>query len=112
MHTKMFLYVDPDDIDSPQAILALIRKQLNLPADADPEYVIHRKSIDARKKRPRFLLDIEVFYLETLQKKTPFQVNFKPVSTDYRVVIVGAGPAGYFAALELLEHGILSLIHI
>ena len=110
MHTKMSLYVDPDDIDSPQAILALIQKQLDMPADVYPEYVIHRKSIDARKKRPRFLLDIDVFYPEMLHKKTPFQVIFKPVSTDCRVVIVGAGPAGYFAALELLEHGIRPIL--
>jgi uncharacterized protein len=110
MHTKLSLYVDPDDIDSPRAILDLIKKQLQLPVDADAEYVIHRKSIDARKKRPRFLLDIEVFPPETLQKKTPFHVNFKPLSPDHRVVIVGAGPAGYFAALELLQQGIRPII--
>ncbi len=110
MNTKLSLYVDPDHIDSLQVIPDLIRKQLDLPADTDPEYVIRRKSIDARKKRPRFLLDIEVFSPETLQKKTPFQVNFKPLSPDHRVVIVGAGPAGYFAALELLEQGIRPIL--
>ena len=106
MNTKLSLYVDPDHIDSLQVIPDLIRKQLDLPADTDLEYVIRRKSIDARKKRPQFLLDIEVFSPETLQKKAPFQEIFKPLSPDYRVVIVGAGPAGYFAALELLEQGI------
>ncbi len=110
MHTKLSLYVDPDDIDSPQVIRDLVRKQLNLPADTDPGYVIRRRSIDARKKRPRFLLDIEVFSPETLQNITPFQLNFKPVSPDYRVVIVGAGPAGYFAALELLGQGIRPIL--
>ncbi len=110
MNTKLSIYVDPDHIDSLQVIPDLIRKQLDLPADTDLEYVIRRKSIDARKKRPQFLLDIEVFSPETLQKKTPFQVNFKPVSPDYRVVIVGAGPAGYFAALELLEQGIRPIL--
>ena len=55
-------------------------------------------------------MDIEVFSPETLQKKKPFQVIFKPLSPDYRVVIVGAGPAGYFAALELLEQGIRPIL--
>ena len=110
MRTKLSLYVDPDDIDSHRAILDLIKKQLDLPVDADPEYVIHRRSIDARKKRPRFLLDMEVFFSETLQKKTLFQINFKPLSPNRRVVIVGAGPAGYFAALELLEQGIRPIL--
>ena len=110
MNTKLSLYVDPDHIDSLQVIPDLIRKQLDLPADTDLEYVIRRKSIDARKKRPRFLLDIEVFSPETLQKKEPFQVIFKPLSPEHRVVIVGAGPAGYFAALELLEQGIRPIL--
>lgn len=108
--TKLSLYVDPDDIDSHRTILDLIRKQLGLSLDAEPAYVIHRRSIDARKKRPRFLLDIEVFYPETLQKKPPFKEEFKLLSPDHRVVIVGAGPAGYFAALELLEQGIRPIL--
>jgi uncharacterized protein len=106
MNAKLSLYVDPDYIDSSRAILDRIRNRLNLPADAVPEYVIRRKSIDARKKRPRFLLDIEVVSSQTLQKKESFPINFKPLFPDHRVVIVGAGPAGYFAALELLQHGI------
>jgi uncharacterized FAD-dependent dehydrogenase len=110
MLSHLSLYVDPEYIDSPPAILDLIRKQLSLPADIDPAYVIHRKSIDARKKRPRFLLDIDVYYQETLQNKPRFQVNFKPLSPDHRVVIVGAGPAGYFAALALLEQGIRPIV--
>jgi uncharacterized FAD-dependent dehydrogenase len=110
MRSNISLYVDPEYIDSPPAILNLIRNRLSLPADAEPAYIIHRKSIDARMKMPRFLLDMEVYCSETLQKKTPFQMNFKPLLPDRRVVIVGAGPAGYFAALELLEQGIRPIV--
>jgi uncharacterized FAD-dependent dehydrogenase len=110
MNTHISLYVDPDDIGDPEAIRRLVRRQINLPADANTDYVILKKSIDARKKRPRFLLDIEVFPGETLHKKTPEPVKFKPISTDYRVIIAGAGPAGYVAALELLAHGIRPII--
>ena len=35
---------------------------------------------------------------------------YKKVSPDKKVIIVGAGPAGYFAALELIENGIKPII--
>ena len=36
--------------------------------------------------------------------------SYKDVSKAPRVIIVGAGPAGYFAALELLELGLKPII--
>lgn len=110
MNAHISLYVDPDDIGDPEAIRGLIRRQLHLADDATTDYVILKRSIDARKKRPRFLLDIEMVSGETLQKRTLEAVKFRPISTDFRVVIVGAGPAGYFAALELLAYGIRPII--
>jgi uncharacterized FAD-dependent dehydrogenase len=110
MPQRLSIYIEPEHIDSPSAILDQIRKELGLPADVEPAYIIHRKSIDARKKRPRFLLDMEVFLAETLQKKMPFQIHYRPLLPDRRIVIVGAGPAGYFAALELLELGLRPII--
>ena len=109
--TKLSISVDPEEIDNPQAVLSLIQKQLGLEAAAaNPIYTIHRRSIDARKKRPQFILDIEVFSEKILQNTPSFEMKFNPLSTDKRVVIVGAGPAGYFAALELLEHGIQPIL--
>lgn len=110
MSKRLSLYIEPEHIDSPSAIQHEIRKQIGLSADAEPVYIIHRKSIDARKKQPRFLLDMEVFVSETLQEKTPFEVHFRPLSPDHRIVIIGAGPAGYFAALELLELGLQPIV--
>lgn len=36
--------------------------------------------------------------------------GFKPVDGAKTVLIIGAGPAGYFAALELLEKGIKPIV--
>lgn len=71
-------------------------------------YQIIRKSIDARSKNPQYRLKLivsnEVFPEESIEPLHFSQLRNK------EVVIVGAGPAGYFAALELLENGIKPII--
>jgi uncharacterized FAD-dependent dehydrogenase len=71
---------------------------------------IIKKSVDARKKNIRVNLTIEIITGEepSLQKIAPFQVN--DVSQSREVIIVGAGPAGLFAALRLIEFGLRPVI--
>ena len=71
---------------------------------------IIKRSVDARKKNIRVNLTVEVFSGDdiALQELNPF----KPlnVSLKKEVIIVGAGPAGLFAALRLIELGIRPVI--
>ncbi len=70
-------------------------------------YRIQRKSVDARGK-PHFVYTLEVFE----QDETPPPVNeehfqIKKIKfTDRPPLIIGAGPAGLFAALRFIESGI------
>jgi len=63
-----------------------------------------RKSLDARGKQPLFR-----FVAEVADRQDSFQLpeNFRPtdVSKAEEVHIIGAGPAGLFAALQLIELG-------
>lgn len=76
------------------------------------EYRIIKRSIDARQSQIKFQLRIEVFGND--ETFTPLQTRFiekKDVSSSaHRVVIVGAGPAGLFAALHCIELGIKPII--
>jgi uncharacterized protein len=70
-----------------------------------------RRSVDARGREPLFQLRIAVFTEGGDSSPEPFiSKNFKDVSQAKPVIIVGAGPAGYFAALELLELGLKPII--
>jgi len=71
---------------------------------------IIRKSIDARKKNIRINLEMEIFSGNDLPM--PVNVPFNPqnVSESTEVIIVGAGPAGLFAALRLIELGLRPVI--
>ena len=69
-----------------------------------------KRSVDARKKNIRVNLTIEVFSGE--DPSIPAITPFIPidVSLKQEVIIVGAGPAGLFAALRLIELGLRPVI--
>ncbi|MDB5201784.1 MAG: FAD-binding protein [Ferruginibacter sp.] len=72
---------------------------------------IVKKSIDARGKKVFINLSIDVFINEPVIPPgfTPFE--FPDVSNAGRtVIIIGAGPAGLFAAIKLIQAGIRPLI--
>jgi uncharacterized protein len=66
-----------------------------------------KKSIDARGKTIWVNLTVNAFINEPFQQRILQHFNFKDVSrAAKKVVIIGAGPAGLFAALQLIEAGI------
>jgi uncharacterized FAD-dependent dehydrogenase len=71
---------------------------------------IVKRSVDARKKSVRINLSVKVIIgSETpVQKISPFLP--KDISRSREVIIIGAGPAGLFAALRLIELGLKPVI--
>lgn len=70
-----------------------------------------KKSIDARAKTIWINLTVNAFIDEPFKQKERQNFNFKDVSNAAtKVIIIGAGPAGLFAALQLIEKGIKPVI--
>lgn len=93
----------------------LIRQKAARQTGLRPEQIIHleilKSSLDARSRQPIFRIRAEVFGPGELFTPEPaILAGFKPVSGKKKVIVVGAGPAGYFAALELLELGIQPIV--
>ena len=103
---KFEIAVDPDFIHDREHIRRLIAKKVSAPVDG---FEITRRSVDARSKRPRFMLRINWVPGRKRFQETAHR-PWKPVRSDHSVLIVGAGPAGLFAALELVRLGIKPVI--
>lgn len=74
-------------------------------------YTILKQSIDARGKQAWINMTVRAFINEPWQSRELLPFSFQDTTkADKRVVIVGAGPAGLFAALKLLEAGIKPII--
>ena len=70
-----------------------------------------RRSLDARGKGQRFLLRVEVSTEGDFVPEAAILAELKPCDASrFSAIIVGAGPAGYFAAIELLALGIKPIV--
>ncbi len=73
-------------------------------------YRILRQSVDARQRHsPHFVYSLEVADAGEALRVEQFHLEKAPPSQE-RPIIVGSGPAGLFAALRLVEHGIPCLL--
>ncbi len=77
-------------------------------AQEDTKFVFQKKSVDARHGKVKFNLKYKAYMNEEIQEeKVP---EWKNASGSKTVIIIGAGPAGLFGALRLLEDGIRPVI--
>ena len=69
-----------------------------------------KRSVDARKKNIRVNLTVEIF--SGKDSALPIIAPFIPINVSLKqeVIIIGAGPAGLFAALRLIELGLCPVI--
>ena len=89
-----------------QAIL----RRLNLKDDGSLHVRPLRRSIDARGKNILVKFLIELVPAGEPQSSIGYTKNYPDVSRADRVIIVGSGPAGLFAALRLIELGIKPVV--
>ncbi len=105
MKRELNIAVSPVEAGEPDKLKSVVSQALKVDRERIYEMIIVRHSIDARNSRIRINLSLEIYIDERPdpQKRPNFEYPF--VGNKKPVVIVGAGPAGLFAALHLIELG-------
>lgn len=88
----------------------LLRDVIAQKAGSFSSYKVLRRSIDARSRNVKINLRIEVYAQGEAPKVLWDVIEYGDVSNRTPVAIAGAGPAGLFAALKLIELGFKPII--
>jgi uncharacterized FAD-dependent dehydrogenase len=108
MTYKAEITILPEYINDETYIINIAAKKLKLTPGQITSLNIIRRSVDARKK-PVYRIVVEV-YVGEKPKERSATFNYIPVKNNKKVLIIGFGPAGMFAALRLIELGIKPII--
>lgn len=109
MQKDVEITVVPSNVNNEKAILESLSAVLKVKQNQIKHFKILKRSIDARSRKVVYRMQIRVFINE---EYIPEEQSFKylKVNDHKKVIIVGAGPAGLFAALQCIENGLKPII--
>ena len=87
-----------------------ISRSNHRPIEDISDVTLVKRSIDARGKSPKYQLRVQVFYESEEEVQAPIGITYNKLSDAKEVIIVGAGPCGYFAALQCIELGLCPIV--
>ena len=99
----------PHQVEQFDVIKTKLAQALKLDESRIKAFDILKRSIDARSRTVIFRLQVSVFVDEVPVPEIN-TINYPNVSDARPVIIVGAGPAGLFAALQCIENGLKPII--
>jgi len=110
MVKEVEIRISPDHIDDQDYLKAYLAKKCKVEEASIKSFRLLKRSIDARKKNVVFQLRY-LIGINTELRSPISDIKYQQALKDTkRVTIVGAGPAGYFAALHCLELGLKPIV--
>ncbi len=111
MQQTISLRLLPSEVANEQLVNQYLAAAASVKPSTVSGYHILKSSIDARGKQAWVNLSVRAFINEPFRQRELMPFHFKDVSkANKKVIIVGAGPAGLFAALKLIESGIKPIV--
>ena len=111
MQQTFSLRLKPSEAAQPAVIKDYIAAAAGLPPAAVTGFYLTKRSIDARSRQPWINLTVMATLNEPFIERPPVELPFQDVRNAARsALIIGAGPAGLFAALEFLQQGIRPIL--
>lgn len=111
MPKEIIIQVSPELAHNESGLKKMVSSHIQVDISKIKHITILKRSIDARQKSIKFNLKLSVYFEDEIFSQTDYELpDYKNVSNGKEIIIVGAGPAGLFAALQLLEAGLKPII--
>ncbi|WP_309609107.1 FAD-dependent protein [Flavobacterium sp.] len=111
MPKELLLQVSPEIAANQNLLKDFLSKQIKVSTNDIQHISIVKRSIDARQKSIKINLKVSIFLKgESFVSQNISLPEYKDVSKSQEVIIIGAGPAGLFAALQLIELGLKPIV--
>jgi uncharacterized FAD-dependent dehydrogenase len=109
MTKEVEIVCPPGQHEDEAVIKRLAAAALNMQPQKLSAVKVLKRSIDARGRKVVYRMVVQVFVDEPYMPES-FTVNYPNVQFGRPVIIVGAGPAGIFAALQCIQSGLKPVI--
>lgn len=111
MPKELLLQVTPEIAANESLLKDHLSKQIKVSSQEIQHVSILKRSIDARQKAIKINLKVLIYLKGEPFQETKIELpKYKDVSNAQEVIVVGAGPAGLFAALQLVELGLKPIV--
>lgn len=110
MYKEVEIRVLPKDAQQPDQLKTIVATKLNVEAFRIKQIDVKRRAVDARKRDVVFNLFVGVHIDKITLFEPEFILEYKNVAHAKPVIVIGAGPAGLFAALRLIERGFKPIV--
>ncbi|WOK08809.1 NAD(P)/FAD-dependent oxidoreductase [Imperialibacter roseus] len=105
MQKEFQFQVLPEEAADQEALYKLASQKAYIPFSDIRHVEVLKRSIDARQRIIKVNLTVRVYVNEDFVETPTWLPDYPDVSSAEEVVIIGAGPAGLFAALRCIELG-------
>ncbi|HXH18528.1 MAG TPA: NAD(P)/FAD-dependent oxidoreductase [Chitinophagales bacterium] len=105
LRKELQFQTSPEIAANASLLLKEVSRESGIPAGEIRHIEILRRSIDARQKAIKIVMKILVFVNEDFEDIPVALPDYPQVSNQEEIIIIGAGPAGLFAALRCIERG-------
>ena len=111
MLKELSLRVSPETAYESEKLSSRVAKELNVDRNRVKRVDIMKRSIDARQRQVVINLVVRAHIDKIDEQVTDFEpIVYRDVKERRQVIVVGAGPAGLFAALQLIERGFRPIV--
>lgn len=109
MVKEIEIVCSPEQHEDMEALKQIASGALKTPAKNITALKILKRSIDARSRKVVYRMQVRAYINEPLPQQHQV-VSYPNVSNAKPVIIVGAGPAGLFAALQCIKQGLKPIV--